>query len=116
MSSEERKPQGLFAPCPVTLCLFDDVAEIPASVPQRPPPCKNGAFRWWTRPMAGELARMVGPRFAAWLMAVVEERTSDDVASALESPSEKSVRGDQHDEEQVLEHLLTLVERVMDRA
>ena len=52
-------------------------------------------------------------------MAVVEERTSDDVSVLRSRKSigkETTFERDQHDEEQVLEHLLTLVERVMERA
>ena len=123
MSSEERKPQGLFRLMPGDASAFFEGRSL-REIPGIGPATATTMQEWGVQTVdeaygLGELAlaRMVGPRFAAWLMAVVEERTSDDVSVLRSRKSigkETTFERDQHDEEQVLEHLLTLVERVMD--
>ena len=125
MSSEERKPQGLFRLMPGDASAFFEGRSL-REIPGIGPATATTMQEWGVQTVdeaygLGELAlaRMVGPRFAAWLMAVVEERTSDDVSVLRSRKSigkETTFERDQHDEEQVLEHLLTLVERVMERA
>lgn len=125
MGSEERKPQGLFRLMPGDALEFFAGRSL-REVPGIGPATATAMQEWGVQTVdeaydLGELAlaRMVGERFAGWLMAVVEERTSDDVSVLRSRKSigkETTFERDQRDEEQVLEHLLALVDRVMARA
>lgn len=125
MSSEENKPQGLFRLLPGDAVEFFHGRSL-REIPGIGPATATAMQEWGVQTVdeayeLGELAlaRMVGDRFAAWLTAVVEERTSDDVSVLRSRKSigkETTFERDQRDEESVLEHLLDLVEAVMARA
>ena len=125
MSSEENKPQGLFRLLPGDAVEFFHGRSL-REIPGIGPATATAMQEWGVQTVdeayeLGELAlaRMVGDRFAAWLTAVVEERTSDDVSVLRSRKSigkETTFERDQRDEESVLEHLLDLVEAVIARA
>ena len=125
MSSEERKPQGLFRVMPGDAPGFlhgRSLRELPGVGPATATALSEWGVQTVDEAYAlGELAlgRMTGPRFAAWIMAVVEGRTSDEVSPLRSRRSigkEHTFSTDQRDEETVLSTLMDLVRRVMERA
>lgn len=125
MSSEENKPEGVFRLLPGDAAEFFQGRSL-REIPGIGPATATTMQEWGVQTVdeayeMGELAlaRMAGPRFAAWLMAVVEERTSDDVSVLRSRKSigkETTFERDQRDEEHVLAQLMDLVDRVMSRA
>jgi nucleotidyltransferase/DNA polymerase involved in DNA repair len=125
MSSEENKPEGVFRLLPGDASEFFQGRSL-REIPGIGPATATAMQEWGVQTVdeayeMGELAlgRMVGPRFASWLMAVVEERTSNDVSVLRSRKSigkETTFERDQRDEEHVLARLMELVDGVMSRA
>jgi len=125
MSSEENKPEGIFRLMPGDAQEYFQGRSL-REIPGIGPATATAMQEWGVQTVdeayeMGELAlgRMVGPRFASWLMAVVEERTSNDVSVLRSRKSigkETTFERDQRDEEHVLARLMELVDGVMSRA
>ena len=125
MSSEERKPRGLFRLLPGDAHAFLQGRPM-RDLPGVGPATATALSEWGVQTIdeayaLGSLAlgRMVGERFARWLLAVVEGSTSDEVSPLRSRRSigkERTFEVDERDHEVVMARLLDLVGRVMSSA
>ena len=125
MSSEIRKPYGIFRVLPDEVQDFftgRSLREIPGIGPKRATQLAE-----WGYSTADEvnklgeltLARLAGERFAHWFMALIEGESSSIVSPLRSRKSigkEHTFESDQNDHELVLEYLKQLVQSVMKRA
>lgn len=125
MGSEENKPGGIHRTLPDEIGTFFDNRPV-REVPGIGPKTATRLAEWGINTMSevseyGEIAisRFTSERFASWLMRVIDGETSDDISPLRSRKSvgkESTFEYDQLDVQSVLEHLSSLVIRVMKKA